>query len=41
MMELATPYAGMVVAISYSIATFTGFISPAVVAMYTENQVGL
>ncbi|XP_783585.3 sialin [Strongylocentrotus purpuratus] len=38
MMELATPYAGMVVAVSYSIATFTGFISPAVVAMYTENQ---
>ncbi|XP_054759829.2 sialin-like [Lytechinus pictus] len=38
MMEFATPYAGMVVAISNSIATFTGFISPAVVAVYTENQ---
>ncbi|XP_054769063.2 sialin-like [Lytechinus pictus] len=38
MMEFATPYAGMCVAIANSVATIPGFVAPLVVAVFTENQ---
>nr|XP_054768667.1 sialin-like [Lytechinus pictus] len=41
MMEFATPYAGMVVAIANTVATIPGFVAPIVVAIFTENQADL